>query len=90
MRVIGDRVHGIEFGGLASGATLRMINYLNWMGTNEVSNFTKRTGIHVQQFPVTSDPERVTKIRRTRPRSTWFWWTSRRAASLHSSTSSSR
>jgi spermidine/putrescine transport system substrate-binding protein len=45
-----------------AGKTINMINYQGWMGTNEVQNFTKDTGIHINQVYITSDPGRVTKI----------------------------
>ena len=46
----------------SSATTLRMINYINWMGKTEIPDFKRRTGVGVHQIVVNDGPERVTKI----------------------------
>jgi spermidine/putrescine-binding protein len=46
----------------SSATTLRMINYINWIGKTEIPEFKRRTGIGVKQIVVNDGPERVTKI----------------------------
>jgi spermidine/putrescine transport system substrate-binding protein len=45
-----------------SATTLRMINYINWIGKTEFADFKRKTGIAVRQIVVNDGPERVTKI----------------------------
>ena len=45
-----------------TATTLRMINYINWIGKDEIAGFKRRTGIGVKQIVVNDGPERVTKI----------------------------
>jgi spermidine/putrescine transport system substrate-binding protein len=49
-----------EAGG--GGETIRMINYIDWMGKDEVANFKKETGISVQQIIINPDEARIAKL----------------------------
>ena len=64
--VVGSLAGSVAGSGLAmagsNATTLRMINYINWMGKTEIADFKRRTGIGVRQIVVNDGPERVTKI----------------------------
>ena len=44
------------------GKTIRMINYVDWIGANEAAQFKKKTGTTIQQIVVNSDQTRVSKL----------------------------
>jgi spermidine/putrescine transport system substrate-binding protein len=46
----------------AAGDTIRMINYVGWLGKNEPSNFQKATGNKIQQIIINQDEARVAKL----------------------------
>ena len=64
--VVGSLAGSTAGSGLAmaesSATTLRMINYINWMGKTDIPDFKRRTGVGVHQIVVNDGPERVTKI----------------------------
>lgn len=61
---------GSASGGSASNAaakpaghqTIRMINYVDWIGANEAQQFQQQTGNTIQQIVVNSDQTRVSKL----------------------------
>jgi spermidine/putrescine-binding protein len=44
------------------GKTIRMINYVDWIGAKEAQDFQQQTGTTIQQVVVNSDQTRVSKL----------------------------
>ena len=49
-------------GGATGGETIRMINYVDWVGKEEIPTFTAATGIKVRQIVINSDEARIAKL----------------------------
>ena len=49
-------------GGGTTGETIRMINYVDWVGKEEIPNFTAATGNKVRQIVINSDEARIAKL----------------------------